>query len=260
MTEFKLNNIVQALQAAPAPKTSLQVLDTPQLQFCAEFSDIGAIFKSNSDSTDLSVQGLVTGLAYYGGALWEAGILGVGSGEQIRTQDLAAADTRVTEELELVLAELEVWYPAITESLNLALEDPFHKGMAAALLTYHNWARAAVGEANFNIKYLTPATESPFTAPAEPAVPEPAVFAAEPAPAPDTVEETDVAAAVLDRLIQASETGASFRFDLEDDVVVIRIICPDEFTVRDISALGQVFGSVRLNSDNDVISLTADLF
>lgn len=255
MTNTELVAINQALNSVSPPARPIISLNPTQLEFCSVFGDIGAFFRSNTNSEDESVAGLVSGLVLLGEALWKEGLITAEDAGGITTTTIVEADSEATGELEIVLAELELWYPGWADTLNDVLDKPHLLGLVTALLTYHRWAQARLGE-DFALKYVSEAMRNPFEAnPLESMdILEPV---AEQAPA--TEGGGSFAEELVNKLVLASETGASFRFDIEGDDLVLRVSCPEDLTISDIKQLSSILGDVRLIHENNVISLVAPI-
>ena len=258
MTNTELVAINQALNSVSPPARPITSLNPTQLEFCSAFGDIGSFFRSNTNTEDESVAGLVSGLVLLGEALWKEGLITAEDAEGLTTTAIVDADSEVTSELEIVSGELELWYPAWSDTLNDSLEKPHLLGLVTSLLTYHRWAQAKLGD-DFALKYMSQALRNPFQAnPLESMdIPEPV---AEETPAPVVPEgEASFSEELLNKLILASEVGASFRFDVEGDDLVLRVSCPEDLTIGGIKQLSSILGDVRLIHENNVISLVAPI-
>ena len=258
MTNTELVAINQALNSVSPPARPITSLNPTQLEFCSAFGDIGSFFRSNTNTEDESVAGLVSGLVLLGEALWKEGLITAEDAEGLTTTAIVDADSEVTSELEIVSGELELWYPAWSDTLNDSLEKPHLLGLVTSLLTYHRWAQAKLGD-DFALKYMSQALRNPFQAnPLESMdIPEPV---AEETPAPVAPEgEASFSEELLNKLILASEVGASFRFDVEGDDLVLRVSCPEDLTIGGIKQLSSILGDVRLIHENNVISLVAPI-
>lgn len=255
MTNTELVAINQALNSVSPPARPITSLNPTQLEFCSTFGDIGSFFRSNTNTEDPSVAGLVSGLVLLGEALWKEGLISDQDAQNLTTTAVVTADSEVTTELEIVLGELELWYPSWVDTLNDSLDKPHLLGLVTALLTYHRWAQAKFGE-DFALKYMSQTMQNPFEAnPLESMdIPEPVAEQA-----PTSEGGSSFAEELVNKLVLASETGASFRFDIEGDDLVLRVSCPEDLTIGGIKQLSSILGDVRLIHENNVISLVAPI-